>query len=63
MFKFRAEIHPETVSEAESRRIMRKYRSERPRKRSVKTPRTTVSLPRLRCLGEWKAEQSQLFED
>jgi hypothetical protein len=59
------EIDPETVSETETRRIVRKWRSEQARKQSSKTPRTVVTLPKLRFLvggREAKSEESQWLE-
>jgi hypothetical protein len=62
MYKFPAEIDPLCVDEQETRRIMAKYRSQRPRKSNADRAKKKVSLPRLRCLDDGNGEPSQLLE-
>jgi hypothetical protein len=53
------EVDPETISEAETRRIMAKYRAERARKTGTEKRNRGVTLPYLSFLGDWKAEKAE----
>ena len=62
MYQFPAETDCDCVDEQETRRIMAKYRAQRPRKSTADRAKKTVSLPRLRWLDDGNGEQSQLLE-
>jgi hypothetical protein len=56
------EISRDCISATESQRVCAKMRKDTPRKtKPTKESRTTITLPKLACLGDWKPKNTNVF--